>query len=412
MNDESLPPSNIDAERYVLAAMMWSNQAIAECTEIVGVGDFLRPVHRNVFRAMVMMFAAEEPVTPVTLLAWMQRDGDKVDPVYLADLYGIPASAVMAQAHARLVWEASVRRNVEIAGVQLAQMAGNMSESPADLLNEAQKRLTAVLRGAVGEDTRALSIRDFLALDSRATQPVIPGLLDHQERVIVVGSEGSGKSTLAFQVGFALAAGVHPFASEPIPPGKALIVDLENPVEILKRRVRGLYAIAGRYPGWDERNVAFWSHPGGLDITRPGQAYRLAEVIRREQPDLLVCGPLYKMLPGGEVAEYHHATLCRFFDVMRERYDCAIWLETHAPMQTNSSGDRAMRPLGSGVYSRWPEFGISLAKRGRDTLELQRFRGDREEGRAWPDRLTRSGTGWPWAAVYPPGTFSARAVGA
>src|SRR5712664_2639524 len=100
MNDESLPVNNIDAEKFVLAAMMWSPQAIAECTEIVGPDDFLRPVHRDIFRSMVMMFAAEEPITPVTLLAWMQRDRIKIDPVYLADLYGIRVPAPMAPAHA------------------------------------------------------------------------------------------------------------------------------------------------------------------------------------------------------------------------------------------------------------------------------------------------------------------------
>lgn len=408
---DPLPPNNIDAEKFTLAAMMWSPQAIAECAEIVTSDDFLRPVHRDIFRAMVSMFAADEPVTPVTLLAWMQRDGDKVDPLYLADLYAIPVPAPMAAAHAQLVWESSVRRNVEMVGRQLAQMAGSMTETPADLLGEAQKRLQGVLRSAVGDRTNALSLREFLALETRAAQPVIPGLLNHQERVIVVGGEGSGKTTLAFQIGFALAAGVHPFVNQPIPTGKVLIVDLENPVEILKRRVRKLYDTAESYPAWREENVAFWSRPGGLDMTRPAQAYQLAEVIRREQPDLLICGPLYKCLPGGELAEYHHATLCRFFDVMRARYDCAVWLETHAPMQSGN-GDRAMRPLGSGVYSRWPEFGISLLKRGNGTLALDRFRGDREEGRTWPVKLVRSSHGWPWDAVYPPGTITdQRAIG-
>lgn len=405
MNDEILPVNNIEAERFMLAAMMTSPQAIAECAEIVTPGDFLRPVHRAIFRAMVMMLAADEPVTPVTLLAWMQRDGERIDPMYLAELYGMPVPAPMAAAHARLVWDAAVRRNIEAAGRQLTQMAANLADSPADLLGEAQKRLTAMLRGAAVDEVAALRVNEFLAQESRATQPVIPGLLDHQDRVIVVGGEGSGKTTLAFQVGFALAAGTHPFSAERIKPGKVLIVDLENPVEILKRRMRKLYATAEQFPGWSEDNIAFWVRPGGVDMTRPAQAYRLAEVIRQEQPDLLICGPLYKCLPGGEISEHHHTTLLRFFDVMRERYDCAIWLETHAPMQS-ANGERAMRPLGSGVYSRWPEFGISLMKETKGGLALKRFRGDREEGRTWPDKLTRNTMyGWPWAAVYPPGTF-------
>jgi replicative DNA helicase len=403
---DKLPTSNIEAEQYTLGAMMLSPQAVAEVTEVVSPPDFIRPVHQQIFHALVAMFAADEPVTPVTLLAWMRRDGTKIDPLYLAELFGLPVVAPQATAHARIVWDHAVRRNIENLGVRMAQMAGYLPEDPAELLAKAQQMLNQMTRGMSPDGDQALSSADFLALTGRATEPVIPGLLDHQERVIVVGGEGTGKTTLAFQVGYALASGVHPFVSEQIRPGKVLIVDLENPVEILKRRVRRLIRTAEAFPGWDDRNMAIWARPGGVDMTSPAQAFKLAEVIRREQPDLVVAGPLYKMLPGGEVSEHMHATICRFWDVMRARYDCAVWLETHAPMASNGA-DRQMRPLGSGVYSRWPEFGISLVKRGRGVLAVERFRGDREEGRSWPERLTRNaGGGWPWAAVYAPGTFT------
>jgi len=71
---------------------------------------------------------------------------------------------------------------------------------------------------------------------------------------------------------------------------------------------------------------------------------------------------------------------------------------------------RDLRPLGSGVWQRWPEFGISLRAdpENRGELKVGRFRGDRDE-RQWPMRLTRPAWGepwrWPWKAVYPKGTF-------
>lgn len=405
---DKLPPCDIDAEKYTLGSMMLSEQAIAVATEVISERDFFRPAHQVLFAAMVNMFAAGEPVTPVTLRAWLARDAARFDPLYLAELFGLPTVAAEAGAHAAIVWEHAVRRQVEALGLRLAQRAGYLPSSPADLLADAQRLLNSMMTGTTPADAGALSAEAFLALTGRATEPVIPGLLDHQDRVIVVGGEGTGKTTLAFQVGFALAAGQHPFFAQDIKPGKVLIVDLENPVEILKRRVAKLRAVAEGFPGWDERNVAIWARPGGTDLTNPAEAFRLAEVIRREQPDLLVLGPLYKTLPanGGEVHENVHAAVCRFFDTVRARYDCAVWLETHAPMQA-VNGERAMRPLGSGIYSRWPEFGIALARTAKH-IELKRFRGDREEDRAWPLKLTRNTTGgWPWAAQYPPGTFTA-----
>jgi hypothetical protein len=410
--DGDLPTNDIEAERWVLAACMTAPPVIAAAAEIVSPGDFFRPVHQAIFRALVQMFAADERITPVTLKTWMERDRVKFDPVYLADLFGIPVIAYDATTHAKLVWEHSVRRKVEQLGISLAQHSRDLAESPADLIGKASRLISQMARHATPDDDGALSVRDFLALTGRATQPVIPTLLDHQERFILVGSEGAGKSTILLQMAFALAAGQHPFTGAAIPAGKALIVDLENPLEILKRRAARFYSVASGLPGWDEANVAMYARPGGLDIMNPAQAYRLAEVIRREQPDLVVCGPIYKMLPGGEVSEYHHATVTRFWDVMRDRYDIAVGLETHAPMQGGGGQERLMRPLGSGIYSRWPEFGISLTRTSKSDLILKRFRGDREEGRTWPDRLVRSTQGgWPWSAVYPPGFFQQAAIG-
>lgn len=406
MNTDAMPTSDIDAEKFTLAAMMQGPQAIAEVAEIVSPGDFYRPLHQVIYRAMIMMFAAGEPVSPVTLRAWLDREAAKYDPVYLVEIYGLPSSAAFGVAHARIVWEHSVRRHIGELGDRLSQMSGYLSESPADLLGRAHQMINQMSKHATPDEGHALNSAEFMAQTGRATEPVIPGLLDHQDRVIIVGGEGTGKTTLAFQVGFALAAGQHPFFTESIKPGKVLIVDLENPVEILKRRVAKLRDTAERFEGWHDRNLTIWARPGGVDLTNPAQAFRLAEVIRREQPDLLICGPLYKTLPGtGEVSEYQHTAVCRFFDQARARYDCAVWLETHAPMQS-SNGERALRPLGSGVYSRWPEFGISLTRNSHGVLTLARFRGDREENRAWPAKLTRSPAGWPWAAIYPPGTFT------
>lgn len=125
----------------------------------------------------------------------------------------------------------------------------------------------------------------------------------------------------------------------------------------------------------------------------------------------MIGGPLYKMtVDGGERAEQLHAAVAAFWDRMRDRYGVALWLEAHAPM-AQAGTPRDLRPLGSGVWQRWPEFGISLRANpdNRAELKLGRFRGDRDE-RQWPDKLVRPAWSepwkWPWQAVYPPGTFT------
>src|SRR5260370_6313689 len=70
---DRMPSSNLDAERWVLACMMSAPLAVEQSAEIIGPGDFYRPGHGEMFYAMVQMYAAQEPITPVTLRAWMER---------------------------------------------------------------------------------------------------------------------------------------------------------------------------------------------------------------------------------------------------------------------------------------------------------------------------------------------------
>src|SRR5260370_42461230 len=110
-----MPSSNLDAERWVLACMMSAPLAVEQSAEIIGPGDFYRPGHGEMFYAMVQMYAAQEPISPVTLRAWMEHDGPPRSlrtqwPGYLADLLGLPVHAYQGAAHARIVWECSGRR--------------------------------------------------------------------------------------------------------------------------------------------------------------------------------------------------------------------------------------------------------------------------------------------------------------
>lgn len=413
---ERQPAHDLDAERRVLACMLAGRLGVELAAETLVAEDFYRPGHQSVFMAVISLYAAGEHVDAVTAWDWLRRysagELGGVNPPYLAELQGMPVVPMQAPAFARIVWDCAVRRKIEEVGTRLAQMAVSYAESAGDLIGDAHAQLTALAQGARRNDGGSVSAAAFTADKSVRTTPCIPGLLDHQDRVVVVAEEGVGKSMLAMQAGFALACGVHPFTFTGIQPGRVLIIDLENPIGLLQRRVDRFRQIAERHDGWDEENLSIWSRPGGVNFAHADDAFRVAELVRRCEPDLVVAGPVYKMIPQGvERSEHLHGLVTEFFDGVRERYGSAIWLETHAPIVRDKENRRDLRPRGSGIWSQWPEFGIALARRGRGRkdLDVGRFRGDREEGRLWPEKLERSPTpsppGWPWIAVYEPGTF-------
>lgn len=415
-------PNNIEAERYALAGMInGGGIAIEAAAEQVVPEDFYRPAHQEIFLALVSMYAAQEPITAVTLWNWMCVNGNQkvlgdAAAVYLADLIGLPVGGIAAvAAHCKIVADRARRRMMLVDASQLRNLAYSMSDDPDEQYAALEQELVMLRdRGRSARSGRNLvKVGAFLDDAQAGTESVIPGLLDHQDRVIVVAGEGAGKTTLAHQIGFCAAVGVHPFQWDfRYEPQKVMIIDLENPTALLQRRFRKLANTAERY-GWDSSNITLYLEPAGICLPDGKTMFTLAERIGRVEPDLIIAGPIYKMLTGvnSDKILSAHSRVASFFDRMRQRHGCAVWLEAHAPF-ANGDGKREMRPEGSNLWSKWPEFGLSLYKATKQhggqsgALEISRFRGHREENRSWPGWITRSAPGdWPWTGEYDRSVF-------
>ena len=230
---------------------------------------------------------------------------------------------------------------------------------------------------------------------------LIPGLLERQERVIVVAAEGVGKTYLARQVALMSSAGIHPFKRDKMPPVRTLFVDLENPERIIRRTARKIYKRIEQVGRAGDMEAHLVVKPDGLDLLKSDDRNRLIEWIDQTQPELLVLGPLYKSFldPGGRTAESVSTEVAKFLDYIRHEYGCALWLEHHAPL--GSSGSRDLRPFGSAVWSRWSEFGISISPdpTDPDVMEVKHYRGMRDE-REWPTRMRRGNEDeWPFIVL-------------
>ncbi|MFH8729000.1 hypothetical protein [Streptomyces termitum] len=77
----------------------------------------------------------------------------------------------------------------------------------------------------------------------------------------------------------------------------------------------------------------------------------------------------------------------------------AMLIEAHFPHAAPGVKRRDLRPIGSSLWLRWPEFGFGLSpadEMGAKELRLMDWvpwRGARTE-RAWPERFM-AGTAWP-----------------
>jgi replicative DNA helicase len=136
-----VPPHNLQAEESLLGAMLLSRDAIAAAVEVVSATDFYKPAHGHIYDAVTALFAAGEPVDPITVAEELRRAG-------LLDAIGGPASLVSIQAstpattsagrYARIVEEhALLRRLIGVAN-EIAEIGYELPDDVAKAVDRAE----------------------------------------------------------------------------------------------------------------------------------------------------------------------------------------------------------------------------------------------------------------------------------
>lgn len=205
-------------------------------------------------------------------------------------------------------------------------------------------------------------------------------------------------SVLQRQLAVCAAAGVHPFNHSRVPAVRVLYVDCENGPTKLRRALRGLVDQARRFGDDPSMNMWIEAIPQGLDLTKAEDEMWLTRTVAALQPDLLLTGPIYRLHAANPNDEEPARKVTQVLDRCRSAANCAIVTEAHAG-HGYGGVERPIRPTGSSLWLRWPEFGYGLRATAdfdpsRRVVDFMPWRGDREE-RDWPKRIKAGGL-WPW----------------
>lgn len=241
----------------------------------------------------------------------------------------------------------------------------------------------------------------FLSEPDPPQRWVIPDLIEHGDRLIWTGFEGLGKTTILRLVAVAAAAGIHPFRPETFKPQRVLYIDCENSERQGRKHFRGIERVARMKNHRVPDDTMFLIHrPAGIDLSRDEDAAWLLERVTAHNPDLLVCGPFYRLHSSESEEERGARKVVKALDQARVFADCAVIVEHHAP-HGHSTGTRAVRPFGSSLLLRWPEMGMGIVPNGDEwpcrNVKVLPWRGNRDE-RHWPKALRWSVVDgeWPW----------------
>ncbi|UKA69559.1 replicative DNA helicase [Arthrobacter sp. FW306-06-A] len=169
--------NNAEHEMSVLGAMMLHNKSIPDVMDILEPGDFYRPANGNIFRAIVDLYARNEPADYATVFEALKRDGETLRAVgndYLPKCGDAAHSYRNGPEYARIVAREAVRRRIASAGLKVADLA----EQPGDedeLVEQARKAVDGVSRAA-GEKVVSFSESIYETLRSMEADkaPFIP----------------------------------------------------------------------------------------------------------------------------------------------------------------------------------------------------------------------------------------------
>ena len=251
--------------------------------------------------------------------------------------------------------------------------------------------------------SRRGKLRYITAVEPVESVPVRCIEVDSDDHLFLAGPTmvPTHNSVAMRQIGVCLAAGIHPFSLHAIRPKRVLFVDCENPERIMMAKLGDLRTVIRARGAQTGDRFTLKRYPQGLNLAEPRERLDLHHLLTLVRPDLLLIGPAYKLYVGG--ASQREEDLARLvtshLDGLREEFGFALVLEHHSP-HGNSEG-RSVRPIGSSLWLRWPEFGLGLRPQDGTKIvdrcaDLVPWRGSRDE-RPWPHRLEPGGPGClPW----------------
>lgn len=332
---ERAMPTHIEAERFILGAIILTNDLIERCIEQRLRGDdFFLVSHRRIFAAMCNLFEDRRAIDPLTLGEQLRVSGE-IDLVgggaYLASLFdGVPRFSNIDE-YTEIVINRSKLRQLIWLGDRIAGRAFSEDTSLDEQLRQAERELLGV-GGSRGDSTwtnladagyetmleaerRAASQRTVLDFSTGLSDLDYATLGFERGTIVVIGAApGMGKTALALSLSRSMSR-----APENVQPdGRPAVIgwfSMEMPVkQQAQRMIASLAGVnlreyrLGRLSKDQWRRVAgaidemhkwrlFFDDRGGLSTSQMREAGRR---LKREQGSIDILMVDYVQLANGE----------------------------------------------------------------------------------------------------------------
>ncbi len=137
-----LPPQHLEAEQFVLGAVLLDNEALPKAQEIIRPEDFYRESHRRIYNAMVALFSKGEPIDIITLTEHLRKEDNLEDVgglAYITNLATIIPTSANVRYHCRIIKEKALFRSIINTAHLISERAFEGSSDADETLDYAER---------------------------------------------------------------------------------------------------------------------------------------------------------------------------------------------------------------------------------------------------------------------------------
>lgn len=146
-------PSNVEAEKSVLAACMLNEEAVDEIASSLSPENFYRPAHRLIFEGIANLASRHIPIDQISLADRLAAEGQLEAAggrPYLVELANNTLSLTNWKSHSEIVRRASLQRDLIYASTNINALAYDAPDDASQTIEEAERMLFNVTQKRVG----------------------------------------------------------------------------------------------------------------------------------------------------------------------------------------------------------------------------------------------------------------------
>lgn len=212
-------PQSLEAEQAVLGSILIDSRCLTDVIGIVRPEDFYQKQNREIYETIYTMFNFSQTIDPVTVLDKMKELGVYHDNSrdYILQLMEITPTAANAVRYANIVRDKAMLRGLSDAGAEIIETVNAQVGTPAELLENAEKKIYALRKGERGDSLEHIGVTLHKVFDHLAelaqSDSAFPGMstglqdldrkingLNKSDLVLVAARPAMGKSAFALNL--------------------------------------------------------------------------------------------------------------------------------------------------------------------------------------------------------------------